>query len=124
MPPSLTQENFDAPQETRPFDPPQSGHLDLVAGGTVGRAVFNPGWQWSKNVQPIAGGDLCQQAHVCYFISGRMMVEAEDGTRITYGPGDFATMEPGHDAWVPVEDSEPCIVIDWAGFSTYAQPAS
>lgn len=118
---SLTRANFDHPQETRNFDPPQSGHLELVADGTVGRATFNPGWQWSKNVKPLAGTDLCMQAHVGYFISGRMMVEAEDGSRIEYGPGDFATMEPGHDAWT-VGD-EPCVVLDWAGFSNYAKPA-
>jgi len=40
---------------------------------------------------------------------------------VEYGPGDYAEMEPGHDAWV-VGD-EPCVVIDWAGFTTYAQPA-
>jgi hypothetical protein len=119
--PALIQEDFDTPGETRFFEPQSSGHLDLVAGGKVGRGTFMPGWQWSKNVKPIAGGELCQQAHVGYFISGRMMVEAFDGTRIEYGPGDYAEMEPGHDAWV-VGD-EPCVVIDWTGFTTYAQPA-
>jgi hypothetical protein len=36
-----------------------------------------------------------------------------------YGPGDFAVMEPGHDAWV-VGD-EPCVVIDRQGFADYAK---
>jgi len=118
---ALTRASFDSPQETRNFDPPDSGHLELVADGAVGRATFNPGWQWSKNVRPIAGGELCQQEHVGYFVSGRMRVRAADGTEMEYGPGDYAEMEPGHDAWV-VGD-EPCVVIDWAGFTTYAQPA-
>jgi hypothetical protein len=34
-------------------------------------------------------------------------------------PGDFATMAPGHDAWV-VGD-EPCVVIDWQGYADYAK---
>jgi hypothetical protein len=118
---SLMRANFDSPEETRNFDPASSGHLDLVAGGRVGRAVFMPGWQWSKNVKPIAGTELCEQAHVGYFITGRMTVQAADGTEVTYGPGDYAEMAPGHDAWV-VGD-EPCTVIDWTGFTTYAQPA-
>ena len=118
----LTKASFDSPEETRFFEPPESGHLDLVTAGTVGRATFMPGWQWSKNVKPIAGTELCQQGHACYFVSGRMLVEAFDGTRVEYAPGDVATMEPGHDAWVP-EDSEPCVVVDWTGFTTYAQPA-
>ena len=118
---ALTRESFDSPKETRKFDPPSSGYLQLVADGTVGRATFMPGWQWSKNVKPIAGTELCEQAHVGYFVSGRMMVEARDGSRIEYGPGDFMMADPGHDAWILGD--EPCVVIDWTGFSTYAQPA-
>ena len=34
----------------------------------------------------------------------------DDGEEMEYGPGDFATMAPGHDAWI-VGD-EPCVVID------------
>ena len=37
-----------------------------------------------------------------------------------YGPGDFAIMAPGHDAWI-VGD-EPCVVVDWQGFADYAKP--
>jgi uncharacterized cupin superfamily protein len=61
------------------------------------------------------------QAHVGYFLSGSMTVEAEDGQRITYKAGDYAEMAPGHDAWV--EGTEVCVVLDWTGFTTYAQPA-
>ena len=44
--------------------------------GPVGRATFEPGWQWSKHVKPIAGTDSCQSAHMGYFISGRMKIVA------------------------------------------------
>jgi uncharacterized cupin superfamily protein len=43
----------------------------------------------------------------------------DDGEAIEYGPGDFAVMSPGHDAWI-VGD-EPCAVIDWRGFTDYAK---
>ena len=69
---------------------------------------------------PIAGTDSCQAAHTCYFIAGRMTVAMDDGEQAEYGPGDFAIMAPGHDAWT-VGD-EPCIVIDWQGFADYAKP--
>jgi hypothetical protein len=79
--PALTRESFDSPVETRNFDPPSSGHLDLVAGGKVGRAVFNPGWRWSANVKPIAGTELCEQAHGGYFL----MSVSESAIRQTRG---------------------------------------
>jgi len=40
-----------------------------------------------------------------------MTVRVKDGTEVTYGPGDYAEMEPRHDAWV--EGNEPCVVIDF-----------
>jgi quercetin dioxygenase-like cupin family protein len=109
------------PEEVRTFDA-GSGHLDLVNldAGPVGRAVFQPGWRWSEHVKPIAGTDSCQAAHTCYFLAGRMTVVSDDGQQIDYGPGDFAIMPPGHDAWT-VGD-EPCVIIDWQGFADYAKP--
>ena len=67
--------SFDSPEETRPF-PEGTGQLDLVNvnSGPVGRAVFQPGWQWSKHVKPIAQTDSCQAAHMGYCVAGRMKV--------------------------------------------------
>ena len=116
----LIRKSLDSPEETRPFEDGK-GKLELVnlEGGPVGRATFEPGWQWSKHVQPIAGTDSCQAAHMGYFVSGRMKVVMDDGEEMDYGPGDFALMAPGHDAWT-VGD-EPCVVIDWQGFADYAK---
>lgn len=50
-----------------------------------------------------------------------MTVRADDGTEVTYGPGDVFLMEPGHDAWA-VGD-EPCVLFD-TGMAPYAKPAS
>jgi len=46
---------FDAPDEVRPFT--GHGRVDLVHLGTgdVGLATFEPGWNWSNDVKPIAG---------------------------------------------------------------------
>ena len=67
-------------------------------GGAVGRATFLPGWRWSEHVKPIAKR-RCEASHMGYFVSGRMKVVMDDGEEMEYGPGDFATMAPGHDAW-------------------------
>ena len=116
----LIRKSFDTPDETRPFEQ-ATGRLEVVNtdGGVVGRATFEPGWQWSKHVKPIAGTKSCQAAHTGYFVSGRMRVRMDDGEEIEYGPGDFAAMAPGHDAWI-VGD-EHCVVIDWEGFGEYAK---
>ena len=118
----LIRNSLDSPEEVRKFEG-DSGQLELVNldAGPVGRATFKPGWKWSEHVKPIAGTDSCQAAHTCYFVSGRMKVVMDDGEEMEYGPGDFAIMPPGHDAWI-VGD-EPCVVIDWQGFADYAKPA-
>jgi hypothetical protein len=41
--------------------------------------------------------------------------------RQQFGPGDFMTAAPRHDAWI-IGD-EPCHVIDWQGFADYAKRA-
>jgi quercetin dioxygenase-like cupin family protein len=116
----LIRKNLDTPEETRPFEG-GTGQLELVNldHRPVGRATFLPGWRWSEHVKPIAGTASCQAAHLGYFVSGRMVVQMDDGQRMEYGPGDFAEMPPGHDAWI-VGD-EPCVVIDWQGFADYAK---
>ncbi len=119
--PGLVRKSLDSPEETRPFEG-GTGQLQLVnlEQGAVGRATFLPGWRWSEHVKPIAKTESCQAAHMAYFVSGRMKVVMNDGEEMEYGPGDFATMAPGHDAWVLGD--EPCVVIDWQGFADYAKP--
>ena len=116
----LVRISLDSPEETRLFEDGM-GKLQLVnadAGG-VGRATFEPGWQWSKHVKPIAKTDSCQAAHVGYFVSGRMKIVMDDGEEMEFGPGDFMTAAPGHDAWVL--GAEPCVIVDWQGFADYAK---
>ncbi|MFE4974050.1 cupin domain-containing protein [Kitasatospora sp. NPDC056651] len=116
----LYQRNFDDPEEVRPFEA-GTGELRLVNldGGPVGRAVFEPGWQWSKHVKPIAGTDSCQAAHAGYVVSGRMKLVMDDGRETEVGPGDFMLCPPGHDAWTVGQ--EPCVIVDWQGFADYAK---
>jgi len=116
----MVKKNLDAAEEVRSFEGGK-GKVELVdlASGGVGRATFEPGWRWSEHVKPIAKTDSCQAAHLGYYISGRMKVVMDDGQEEEFGPGDYAVIPPGHDAWV-VGD-EPCVVIDWQGFADYAK---
>jgi quercetin dioxygenase-like cupin family protein len=116
----LVRMSLDSPEETRPFEG-GTGQLQLVnmEEGGVGRATFLPGWRWSEHVKPIARTASCQADHRAYFISGRMKVVMDGGEEMEYGPGDFAIMPPGHDAWVLGD--EPCVLIAWQGFADYAK---
>ncbi|ANS28771.1 cupin domain-containing protein [Rhodococcus opacus] len=116
----LIRKSLDSPEETRPFED-DMGKLELVnvTSGAVGRATFQPGWQWSKHVKPIAKTDSCQAAHMGYVISGRMKIVMDDGEDMEFGPGDLMICPPGHDAWILGD--EPCVVIDWTGVADYAK---
>lgn len=110
--------NLGTPDEIRKFD---KGFMEIVEvhGQQVGRATFEPGWRWSECVKPIAGTDSCQVEHLGYVLSGRMHVEFDDGTTVEVGPGDFAHMQPGHDAWILGD--EDCVLLDFMGARTYAK---
>jgi len=87
----------------------------------LGRGTFQPGWQWSRDVKPIAETASCQTRHTGICVSGQMTVRADDGTELTIGAGDVFVLEPGHDAWTVGEG--PCILFD-TGVAAYAKPAS
>jgi hypothetical protein len=107
---ALEAKNIDLPDDKRSFT---HGELRMVRVGdaTIGRAVFNPGWRWSTDVQPLAGTTSCELAHTAYVISGRMRVRMNDGAEAEFGPGDAHYVSPGHDAWVVGE--EPLVVVDF-----------
>lgn len=115
----VERKSFDAPDEVRPMA--DKGRVEIVtlAGGIVGKAIFEPGWRWSEHVKPIAGTDSCQAAHLGYVVSGHQKIRMDDGSELEFGPGDVVAIPPGHDGWV-VGD-EPCVVIDFAGMEQYAK---
>jgi hypothetical protein len=115
----LEVKNFDSPDETRPFEGKGKAEVLQIAGRTVGRAIFEPGWRWSANVKPIAGTDSCQVTHLGYILSGRMRVFMDDGTEGEAGPGDVFSIPPGHDA--EIVGDEACVALDFGAFGDYAK---
>ncbi|WP_448590980.1 cupin domain-containing protein [Thermoflexus hugenholtzii] len=109
---AITGKNFDSPDKARrPFS---KGRIDVVTvgGWTFYRETLEPGWQWSKHVKPVVGGESCQKFHVKIFLQGRQRIRMDDGTEMEFGPGGVAIIHPGHDAWV-VGD-EPSVLIELA----------
>lgn len=108
----LEKKSFDRPDERRT---PPNTTMETVRFGdrVVARITYQPGWQWSKDIKPTAGADLCQVNHFVYVLSGRMRVVMADGSEIDLGTGDVATVPAGHDGWVVGDD--PCVFLDVGG---------
>ena len=84
--------------------------------------TMNPGWQWARDVGPIAGTDRCEYHHLGVCLSGVLRVEMQDGETVDVGPQEAFEIPPGHLAWV-VGD-EPWVAIDFRGARSYARPVS
>lgn len=116
----LQRRRFNEATDVRRFP---HGHIDVVEmdDHIVGRMVYEPGWRWSSDIKPIAGGEACQFHHLGYTVSGRLRVQMPDGTELETGPDEVFELPPGHDAWV-VGD-EPWVAIDFEAMRTYAKRA-
>ena len=110
--------SFDRPDEVREGGNWRMELVNLAGGAQVGRITLQPGWKWSQDVKATAGTDLCMAAHQQYQVSGSIHIVMADGTELDLGPGEIASLPPGHDAWV-VGD-EPVVVVDWQGASVWA----
>ena len=80
----------------------EKGRLELVrlGGTTLARMVLEPGWRWSEDLKPVVGTETCEVRHLLYIVSGRLHVRMNSGEDLLLEPGDFATIAPGHEAWV------------------------
>jgi len=114
----LQRKRFSNPDDVRNVP---NGRVDIVEldDRVVGRMTYEPGWRWSKDIQPIAGTASCEFHHVGVTLSGRLRVQMPDGTELEVGPGDVFEFPPGHDAWV-VGD-EPWVSVDFEAMRGYAR---
>ena len=110
--------SFNSPDEVRKFD---KGKLELmkIGGAVVGRAIFQPGWRWSKSVKPIAKTESCEAPHFQYHVSGTIRIKMDDGTEVDVKPGDVSFVPTGHDAWVVGDEA--VVLIDFQGMLDYAK---
>ncbi len=109
---------FESPDEVREFE---QGRFELaaVAGVTIGRATYQPGWKWSEHVSRATGARSCTVEHVVLGVEGHCAVSMDDGSYFEIGPGDLAHVPPGHDSWV-VGDL-PYVSLHFLGAADYAK---
>jgi len=117
----MQRKSLELPDETRLLP---NGRTDIWNLGdfVVGRITFEPGWQWSKDVKPIAQTEWCEYHHLGLVMQGTLHYITPDGLEMEAGPGMLYEILPGHDAWV-VGD-ERVIQYDFAGMRTFALPAA
>jgi hypothetical protein len=116
---ALESKSFDSPDEVRPFQGHGQAQVVELAGKTVSRGTFEPGWKWSVDLKPIAGTDSCQTRHFGYVVSGQMKVVMDDGEEAVAGPGALIAIAPGHDA--EVVGDEACVFVDFGDVASYAK---
>jgi quercetin dioxygenase-like cupin family protein len=108
---------FENPDEVRVFE---KGKFELIhiAGMTIGRATYEPGWKWSVHVGRALGKTTCDVEHVGIVVAGCATAAMNDGRVFEMNPGDIFYMEAGHDSWV-VGD-EPYVSLHLMGAEDYA----
>jgi mannose-6-phosphate isomerase-like protein (cupin superfamily) len=117
LPLDLIIKSFDRPDELRQFE---KGKFEVVhvAGMTIGRATYDPGWKWSTHVGSSLGKKSCDVEHVGLVVSGSAVVAMDDGRIIEMKPGDIFYIAPGHDSWVTGE--APYVSLHLMGAAEYA----
>jgi hypothetical protein len=75
----------------------------------IGMGKYKPGWKWSIH----AGAQTGKQSenHIGYIISGKMMIQDNNGVELEVGPGEAFEIGPGGNAWII--GSEACIALDF-----------
>jgi quercetin dioxygenase-like cupin family protein len=108
---------FEQPDEVRQFE---KGKFELVhiAGMTIGRATYSPGWKWSEHIGGDTGKKSCDVEHVGIVLSGRATAAMDDGKVIEMKAGDVFHIAPGHDSWVV--GNEPYVSLHLIGANRYA----
>jgi quercetin dioxygenase-like cupin family protein len=110
---------FDEPDEIRTFE---KGRFEIVrlGGLTIGRATYEPGWQWSKHVGSALGLPRCGVEHLGLVLSGVATAAFDDGRVVELRPGTLFYIPPTpHDSWV-VGD-ERYVSLHFFGADDYAQ---
>ena len=116
---SLILKRFDHPDEVRQME---KGRFEIVhiAGMTIGRATYEPGWRWSLHVGPSHGQKLCPVEHVGMVLSGTATVVFEDGKVNELTPGTLFYVPPTpHDSWVV--GNQEYVSLHFLGADQYAK---
>ena len=108
---------FEEPDEVREF-PYGRFEIITIAGMTIGKATYEPGWKWSEHAGKALGKSYCEVEHLCLALSGKVTVafEGEPVQVMTPGTLFYVSTKP-HDSWVVGEESY--VSIHFLGASEY-----
>ena len=110
---------FDSPDEIREFE---KGRFEIIrlAGITIGRATYEPGWKWSVHVGPSVGAARCTLEHVGLVLAGVATAAFDDGRIVEMRSGTaFHIPAVPHDSWVVGRD--PYVSLHFMGSDHYAK---
>lgn len=110
---------FEEPDEVRAME---RGRYEIVTigGRTLGRATYEPGWQWSKHVGPSVGASRCGVEHLGFVLAGRATAAFDDGTITELRHGELFYIPPvPHDSWVI--GTEEYVALHFLGADRYAK---
>lgn len=110
---------FTAADEVREFT---KGKLEIVrmAGHSLARATYQPGWRWSQHVGPVVGASRCSTEHLGIVVSGHATAAFADGRVYDLTPGTVFYIPPEpHDSWV-VGD-EPFVSLHVVGVEEHSR---
>lgn len=110
---------FEDPDEVREFE---KGRFEVVriAGMTLGKATYEPGWKWSSDVGAAMGEEFCSVEHLGMVVSGCATAALEGGEVVEMRPGDIFYVPPiPHDSWVVGE--EPYVSLHFLGAEKYTK---
>jgi quercetin dioxygenase-like cupin family protein len=110
---------FERPDEVREMP---LGRFEIVrlAGATLGRATYQPGWRWSEHVGRALGQERCHVEHLGLVVAGAATAAFADGRVIEMRAGDVFYIPPEpHDSWV-VGD-HPYVSLHLIGADHYAK---
>ena len=74
--------------------------LVALAGMSIGRASYEPGWKWSVHAGAATGAKSCQVEHIGMVLCRCATAAMDDGRVIVLRVGDVFYIGPGHDSWV------------------------
>lgn len=109
---------FEQPDEIREM---VKGRFEVVhiGGLTIGRATYQPGWKWSRDVGPTVRADRCSVEHVGLVLAGTATVAFADRVIEMHAGQLFYVPPVPHDSWV-VGD-RPYVSLHFLGADRYAR---
>lgn len=95
---TIVKKNLNKPDETQTYKKIKVVMV-TIDGLKIQRVTAEPGWQWSKHIKPLVGGESCQQHHLIYVLSGKLASRMENGKEEEFIQGEVGIIPSGHDGW-------------------------